>query len=426
MTAVFIALTLAALCFDLWLDRRQVGFVRRHRGAVPAAFAGKVTLAEHHRASDYTIAKVKLGALMLIANGVFVLLMAYAGGFAWLYRLISGAVVPAASAQFGAYPGAYLGTLALLGAFLLLSSLIDLPFDLYRNFVLEARFGFNRMTWRIYVLDRIKAGILGIVIGAPVIWLIDLAMRHTGALWWLYAWGIWMAVNIGAIFLMKFVAPLFNKYEPLDAGLLRARLEAMLAKCGFRSNGIFKVDGSKRSAHANAYFTGFGAVKRIVLFDTLMEKLSTEEIEAVIAHELGHFRRGHLKRRLLILAAGSFLMLALLGWLAGQDWFYRVFSLPPSLFAEMPVALLVIFMLVAPAATGWFRAAFNHLSRRDEFEADAFAAEMSDGGHLAAALLKLQQSNATALAQDPLYAAVHHSHPTVEERIGRLSGFAAA
>jgi STE24 endopeptidase len=195
----------------------------------------------------------------------------------------------------------------------------------------------------------------------------------------------------------------------------------MLTKCGFRSNGIFKVDGSKRSSHANAYFTGFGAVKRIVLFDTLLDKLDTGEIEAVIAHELGHFKHGHIKKRLLIMAVTTFAMLALLGWLSGQTWFYEVFALDQSLFTQMPVALLVIFMMVAPAVTGWFRVGFSHLSRRDEFEADAFAARMSNGDHLAQALLKLQQSNATALAPDPIYAAVHHSHPSVEERIGRLA-----
>ncbi|HVI89339.1 MAG TPA: M48 family metallopeptidase, partial [Dongiaceae bacterium] len=276
------------------------------------------------------------------------------------------------------------------------------------------------MTFRTFVLDRAKALMLTVAIGAPLIWLVDYAMQHTSGLWWLYAWAIWMAVNVIAIFALKFIAPLFNKYEKLDADLLRTRLEALLQKCGFRSSGIFKVDGSKRSAHANAYFTGFGAVKRIVLFDTLLEQLDTDEIEAVIAHELGHFKHGHLQKRFLTLAVGSFVMLAVLGWLAGQDWFYGIFALQKSLFTEMPVTVLLLFFMVSPAVTGWFRAGFNHLSRRDEFQADAFAAKMSNAGDLAQALLKLQRSNATALAQDPLYMAVHHSHPSVEERIGRL------
>ncbi|HVJ40420.1 MAG TPA: M48 family metallopeptidase [Dongiaceae bacterium] len=418
MTAVLIFLTLAAIGFDLWLDWRQIAFVRKHEAAIPTSFIGKVTLEEHRRASAYTIAKAKLEGAYLAVNGLFVLLMAYAGGFALLYRLISAQPISAAL-------GGYIGSLALIGCFVILSALVDLPFGLYRSFVLEERFGFNRMTMGTFVADKVKAACLAVAIGVPLVWIIDFAMRHTGALWWLYAWAIWMIFNVAAIFAIKFIAPLFNKYEPLDAAPLRARLEAMLTKCGFRSNGIFKVDGSKRSAHANAYFTGFGAVKRIVLFDTLLEKLDTDEIEAVIAHELGHFKHGHIRKRLLMMAAVSFAMLGLLGWLSGQAWFYGIFSLQPSLFTEMPVGLLVIFMLVAPAITGWFRVGFNHLSRRDEFEADAFAARMSNGDHLAKALLKLQQSNATALAPDPVYSAVHHSHPTIEERIGRLAHLSA-
>jgi len=423
MTAVFVFLTLAAIAFDLWLDRRQIAYVRKHEAALPAAFSGKVTLDQHRRASAYTIAKAKLESAYLAANGLFVLLMAYAGGFALLYHLISARL---ASTEFAsAATAGYLGSLALAGCFLILSGLVDLPFDLYKNFVIEERFGFNRMTVRTYVTDKVKAACLAAVIGAPLVWIIDFAMRHAGGLWWLYAWAILMVFNVGAIFALKFIAPLFNKYEPLDAGLLRARLEAMLTKCGFRSNGIFKVDGSKRSTHANAYFTGFGAVKRIVLFDTLLEKLDTDEIEAVIAHELGHFKHGHIRKRLLMMAVVSFAMLGLLGWLSGEDWFYGIFSLDGSLFAEMPVGLLLLFMMVAPAVTGWFRVGFNHLSRRDEFEADAFAARMSDGAHLAQALLKLQQNNAATLTPDPIYSAVHHSHPTIEERIGRLGAFPA-
>jgi STE24 endopeptidase len=409
MTLVFILLTLAAIAFDLWLDRRQITYLRRHLGSVPASFAGKVSQEEHQRASTYAIAKAKLEALSLGVNGLFVILMAYLGGFALLYRLISE--------RFTGYPG----TLILVGAFMVLSGLVDLPFGLYRHFVLEERFGFNRMTFRTFVLDRLKGLGLTVVIGAPLLWLIDYAMRDSGGLWWLYAWAIWMVFNVIAIFAMKFIAPLFNKYEKLDADLLRTRLEALLGKCGFRSSGIFKVDGSKRSAHANAYFTGFGAVKRIVLFDTLMEQLDTDEIEAVIAHELGHFKHGHLQKRFAILAIGSFAMLALLGWLAGQDWFYGVFALQKSIFTEMPIAVLLLFFMVSPFVTGWLRAGFNHLSRRDEFQADAFAAKMSNAGDLAQALMKLQRNNATALAQDPLYMAVHHSHPSVEERIARLA-----
>lgn len=424
MIALFAFLTLAAIAFDLWLDWRQIAFVRRHEGEIPAAFVGKVTLDQHRRASAYTIAKAKLESAYLAANGLFVLLMAYAGGFALLYHLISAHLISTQLISTGPVSDAtagYLGSLALVGCFLVLSGLVDLPFDLYKNFVIEERFGFNRMTIRTYVADKVKAACLAAVIGAPLVWIIDFAMRHAGGLWWLYAWAILMVFNVGAIFAIKFIAPLFNKYEPLDAGLLRARLEAMLTKCGFRSNGIFKVDGSKRSTHANAYFTGFGAVKRIVLFDTLLEKLDTDEIEAVIAHELGHFKHGHIRKRLLLMAVVSFIMLGLLGWLSGEDWFYRVFSLDRSLFAEMPVGLLLLFMMVAPAVTGWFRVGFNHLSRRDEFEADAFAARMSDGAHLAQALLKLQQNNAATLTPDPIYSAVHHSHPTIEERIGRLA-----
>jgi STE24 endopeptidase len=417
MVVFFVALLIAAVLFELWLGQRQISFVTRHRGAVPAAFANRVTLEEHQRACDYTVAKAKTGAIADILQGIVIGLMAYAGGFALLYRSVI-------SITGGGYPG----TLCLVGGFLLLSSLLDLPLDIYRTFVLEARFGFNRTTKRLYIIDKLKMLALATVIGSALIWIVDLAMRHTGASWWVWSWGIWAAFSIISVFAVKFIAPLFNKYEPLDAGLLRSRLEAVMSKTGFRSNGIFKVDGSRRSAHANAYFTGFGSTKRIVLFDTLIDKLDTDEIEAVIAHELGHFKHGHIRKRLGFIFAASFVVFAILGWLSGQSWFYEVFRLQPTAFDEMPVTILLLFMMLSPSVTGWFSGIFNFFSRRDEFQADAFASSQSDWHHLASALVKLQRDNASALAPDPIYSAIHHSHPTVAQRIARLeaSAYAAA
>lgn len=411
MTIFFVALLIASVLFELWLGRRQISFVTRHRDTVPAAFVSRVTLEDHQRSCDYTVAKARTGALADVLHAILIGLMAYAGGFALLYR----SVVAAAG-------DGYLGTLCVVAGFLLISALLDLPIDIYRTFVIEARFGFNRTSKRTYVIDKLKVVALSAVIGAALIWIIDLAMRHTGTSWWVWSWGIWAAFSIISIFAVKFIAPLFNKYEPLDAGLLRTRLEQILSKTGFRSNGIFKVDGSKRSAHANAYFTGLGSTKRIVLFDTLIDKLDTDEIEAVIAHELGHFKHGHIRKRLGFIFAASFIVFAVLGWLSGQAWFYGVFHLPPTTFAEMPVTILLLFMMLSPSVTGWFTGIFNFFSRRDEFQADAFASSQSDWHHLASALVKLQRDNASALAPDPIYSAIHHSHPTVAQRIARLEG----
>ena len=415
MSLFFVALLIASVIFELWLDRRQISFVTRHRDSVPAAFADRVTLAEHQRACDYTVAKVKAGAIADILQAVLTGLLAYAGGFALLYRTVI-------SLAGNGYPG----TLCLVAGFVLLSALLDLPLDIYRTFVIEATFGFNRTSRRTYVIDKLKVVALGAVIGAALIWVIDLAMRHTGTSWWIWSWAIWAAFSIVSIFAVKFIAPLFNKYEPVDAGLLRTKLEHILSKTGFRSNGIFRMDGSKRSAHANAYFTGLGATKRIVLFDTLIDKLDADEIEAVIAHELGHFKHGHIRKRLGFIFAASFFAFAVLGWLSGQAWFYAVFRLPATTFTEMPVTILLLFMMLSPSVTGWFTGIFNFFSRRDEFQADAFASSQSDWHHLASALVKLQRDNASALAPDPIYSAIHHSHPTVAQRIARLEAAACA
>ncbi|HWH84586.1 MAG TPA: M48 family metallopeptidase, partial [Burkholderiaceae bacterium] len=312
--------------------------------------------------------------------------------------------------------------LALLGAFAAIGAVIELPLELYGTFVVEQRFGFNRMTWRLYLADTLKGLAVALLIGTPIAALVLWLMSAAGTMWWLWAWGAWMAFNVLILVLYPTViAPLFNTFKPLDDETLAARVQALMARCGFAAKGLFVMDGSRRSAHANAYFTGFGAAKRVVFFDTLLGKLTPGEVEAVLAHELGHFKHRHVTKRIAAMFALSLGGFALLGWLATQSWFYLGLGVRPSLAAPNDALALLLFLLATPVFAFFVSPLFARLSRRHEFEADAYACRQADGRDLAAALLKLHEDNAATLTPDPLYVRFYYSHPPASERLAALT-----
>jgi STE24 endopeptidase len=413
LTLAFTAALVASLLLRFWLATRQVRHVARHRAAVPSAFSGTVTLAAHQRAADYTLAKARFGLASTAFSAALLVGWTLLGGLDALNRLLLATLEP----RFG--PMAY--QLALLASFALIGGLLELPFDLYATFRIEQRFGFNRMTWRLYAADLVKGVLLGALIGLPVAALILWIMGSAGRTWWLWAWGAWMAFNVLALVLYPTViAPLFNRFEPLDDATLRERVQALMARAGFAAKGLFVMDGSRRSAHANAYFTGFGGAKRVVFFDTLLAKLQPAEVEAVLAHELGHFRHRHVLKRLATLCALSLAGFALLGWLATRSWFYLGLGATPWTAAPDDALALVLFMLVTPVFGFFLAPLFAGVSRRHEFEADAYACRQADGRDLAAALLKLHEDNAATLTPDPLYVRFYYSHPPASERLAAL------
>lgn len=387
--------------------------VARHSDAVPAAFSSIVTLDAHRQAARYTLAKGSVG-LWTMAFGAAVLVgWTLLGGLGMLNNAIREAVQPAYGDM--AYQ------LVLLSAFVLIGSLLDLPFDLYSTFRIEQAFGFNRMTWKLYLVDALKGVVLGALIGLPLaagmLWI----MASTGALWWLWAWGAWMGFNLLALVLYPTViAPLFNTFKPLADSALETRVQALMKKCGFYAKGFFVMDGSKRSAHANAYFTGFGAAKRVVFFDTLLDKLLPGEVEAVLAHELGHFKHRHVLKRIASMFAVSLVGFAVLGWLSHRIWFYTAFGVQPSMTAANDAVALLLFMLIVPVFGFFVSPLFASLSRRHEFEADAYACTQASGPDLSSALLKLYKDNASTLTPDPLYARFYYSHPPAAERLAAM------
>jgi STE24 endopeptidase len=402
--ATAIALTTA---LRLWLTLRQIAHVRQHRDAVPANFAESISPEEHRKAADYTIAKAHLGIVQLAAGTVLLLVLVFAGGLQAIDALVQK-FFAAASTPHG---------LALFAGFALVGWLVELPFDLYRTFTLEARFGFNRMTWAMYLADTGKGALVAIVIGTPLLLAVLWLMAAMGSLWWFWVWLFWLSFNLLAMMLYPtLIAPLFNKFVPLADAALRERIEALLLRCGFRVSGLFVMDGSKRSSHGNAYFTGMGRNKRIVFFDTLLARLSTEEIEAVLAHELGHFRRHHVWKRLGMLAVASLGFLWLLGQLIVQPWFYAGLGVAtPS-----PAMALILFSLVLPVFAFPLAPLTSALSRRHEYEADAYAAQQTRASDLVTALVKLYRDNAATLTPDPLHSQFYDSHPPAVLRIARL------
>ncbi|WP_077037691.1 M48 family metallopeptidase [Pelomonas sp. KK5] len=412
VSLAFAALLLLSLLAKFWLSSRQVRHVAQHRGAVPAAFAGTVPLAAHQKAADYTIARSRFGLLSVAFGGVVLLGWTLLGGLDALNRLVLDLVGPQ-------HPMTY--QLCLLTAFALVGGLLDLPFELYSTFRIEQRFGFNKMTPKLYVIDTLKGLAVGAVIGLPIAALILWLMGAAGSYWWLWAWGAWMAFNLLILVLYPtLIAPLFNKFEPLPDETLKARVEGLMQRCGFAAKGLFVMDGSRRSAHGNAYFTGFGPAKRVVFFDTLLERLNGAEVEAVLAHELGHFKHKHVTKRMVTMFAISLGGFALLGWLSAQPGFYAAFSVRPNMGAPNDALALLLFMLVVPVFGFFFTPVASRLSRRDEFQADAYACAQASGADLCAALLKLHEDNAGTLTPDPVYARFYYSHPPASERLAAI------
>ena len=414
-TNLFIAALLATTIARLWLSSRQMRFVAAHRSAVPARFAATVTLAAHQKAADYTIARTRIGMFETLVNAALLVGFTLLGGLQVIDDVLAQSIGPS---------HAIWHQLAFVGMVFVIYTIVDLPFSLYRQFVLEARFGFNRMSIGLFVADMAKNALLVIALGAPLLALVLWLMQASGSLWWLYAWFVWIAFNLLLLWLFPtFVAPLFNKFQPLADTSLKARIEGLLNRCGFASKGVFVMDGSKRSAHGNAYFTGLGAAKRIVFFDTLISKLTPDEIEAVLAHELGHFAKKHVVKRIAWGFAMSLAGLALLGWLAQQPWFYQGLGTDPTI-ATRNVFALMLFFLVLPVFLFPLSPVSSFTSRRHEFEADAYAAIHADPDDLIRALVKLYEDNASTLTPDPLHSTFYDSHPPAALRIGRLESFA--
>ena len=409
-TLVFVTALSVTLGFKLWLARRHLGHVRAHREQVPEEFAARIPLASHQKAADYTVAKTRLATLDTIADAMLLLLLTLGGGLA---------IIDATSQSL-------LGTglmrgLGLLAGVALVTGCVNLPFAIYRTFVIEARFGFNKITPALFIADLVKQTLLGAVIGLPLALAVLWMMEQLGPLWWLYAWLTWIAFNVLMLAVFPvWIAPLLNHFTPLNDQALRQRIEGLVAKCGFRAKGLFVMDGSKRSGHGNAYFTGLGQSKRIVFFDTLLERLNGAEIEAVLAHELGHFKRHHITKRIAVSFALSFVFLALLGWIMDKPWFYSGLNA-----GEQSTGMaLVLFFLVMPVFLFVLQPLSSFYSRQHEFEADAYAAQQTGAADLISALVKLYQDNAATLTPDPLHSVVYDSHPPAALRIAHLQGAA--
>jgi STE24 endopeptidase len=412
---LFVSFFVLSLSLRFWLAGRQVRHVLANRAQVPAEFASKIPLDAHQKAADYTIAKTKFG-MVATFFGAFVLIgFTLLGGLQALSLAVLDATGPGMGFQLG-----------LVAAFAVVSGMLDLPFDLYRQFVLEERFGFNKMTLKLWFADMVKGVLLGAALGLPLVWIVLTLMDKTGPLWWFYAWLVWSGFQLLMMVLFPTViAPMFNKFTPLADESLKARIEGLMQRVGFASKGLFVMDGSKRSAHGNAYFSGFGANKRIVFFDTLLARLAPQEIEAVLAHELGHFKLKHIVKRIAVMFAVSLGFLALLGYLKEQPWFYTGLGVEPLLGAGNDAIALILFMLVLPVFTFVLSPLTSISSRKHEFEADAFAAKHTEAGDLVSALVKMYEDNASTLTPDPLHSAFYDSHPPASVRIRQLNLAAA-
>lgn len=405
-TLLFLVFLASWAGMSLWLSWRQQRHVMQHRQRVPAEFASRISMEEHARAADYTIARTRFGRLELITALLLLLIWTIGGGLDAIDRYLSGLGL-----------SGLLTGIAVIATVFLVSAIIDIPAALYRTFVIEERFGFNRSTAATFWMDRVKGVTLAVLLGLPLLLLLLWFMEAAGSAWWLYAW---VAISLFSIALNwafpKFIAPLFNSFEVLEQGEVAERLQALLRRTGFRSDGIYVMDGSRRSSHGNAYFTGFGKTKRIVFFDTLLKQLTPEQVEAVLAHELGHFKRRHVLKGMLLSLAMSFLGFALLAWLMQQQWFFAGLGVSePSGYMA-----LLLFVIVAPVFTFFIGPLMAWYSRRHEFEADAFAAEYADAGSLVTALVNLYRKNASTLTPDPLHSAFYDSHPPASIRIARL------
>jgi STE24 endopeptidase len=404
---LFVACLVCTSGVRLWLAQRQIDHVLRHRDVVPGEFADTIGLGAHQRAADYTAARVALGRWSTLAGVALLLLLTLGGGIQALHE--------AWAAWFT--PGGLAHGVALIASVAVLSWTVDLPFDVFKTFGIEARFGFNRMTPALFIADLARQAALAVALGLPILAGLLWVVGAAGPLWWLYAWACWLALNLILMVVWPtFIAPLFNRFQPMAEGEMKARIESLLTRCGFRSSGLFVMDGSRRSAHGNAYFTGLGAAKRIVFFDTLLDKLQPAEVEAVLAHELGHFRHHHVIKRLVLLGAGSLALFALLGWLVGQAWFFRGLGVQ----VQDTAAALILFMEVLPVFLFPLGPLMSLWSRRHEFEADRYAAGQTSARDLISALVKLYRDNASTLTPDPYYSSFHDSHPPAAIRVAHL------
>ena len=410
-TLVFVTMVVLTLGVQMWLAGRQIRHVAQHRQQVPTAYAQTIALDEHQKAADYTVAKLRLGLLEIAVGSVVLVAWTLLGGLHMLNQALMSMLGTGLVQQ-----------LALLASFAVIGMLIDLPFGWYRTFRLEKQFGFNRSTVGLWVSDGVKglvlAALLGLPLAAVVLWIMDIA----GPAWWVWAWLVWVGFNLLILVLYpSFIAPLFNKFEPLQDEALKTRVTALMDRCGFEAKGLFVMDGSRRSAHANAYFTGFGPAKRVVFYDTLLKQLSADEMDAVLAHELGHFKHRHIIKRMVGIFLFSLAGLALLGWLSQQAWFYLGLGVTPSLLGSNSGVALILFGLTLPLFTFFLSPLLSGLSRKHEFEADAYAKSQTGGAPLASALLKLYKDNASTLTPDPWYVRFYYSHPPATDRLARLS-----
>jgi STE24 endopeptidase len=413
LSLAFAALLALSLALKLWLTSRQLRHVAAHRDQVPAAFAGIVSLESHQKAADYTLAKGRTGLLSTAFGAVVVLGWTLLGGLDSLNTALRELLLE----PFGPM-GYQLGLLAAFGA---IGGVLDLPWQAYSTFKVEQQFGFNRTSLKLWLQDLAKGALLSTLIGLPLAAGVLALMGYSGGLWWLWAWLVWMGFNLMLLVVYPTViAPLFNKFEPVHDEQLKGRVQALMQRCGFAAKGLFVMDGSKRSAHANAYFTGLGASKRVVFFDTLLQRLDGAEVEAVLAHELGHFKHRHVLKRMVAVFVVSLAGLALLGSLAGHSGFYAGLGVAPNMAAPNDALALLLFGMVLPPFLFFAGPLSAHLSRCDEFEADAYACQQADGAALARALLKLHEDNASTLTPDPLYARMYYSHPPALERLRAL------
>lgn len=407
LTLLFISLLAITTITRIWLGRRHIQHIQQHRNRVPDAFSASISLDSHQKAADYSSAKTRLLLAETVAQAVLLLLLTVGGGLQLIDEIWRN-ILPNHDIIRGS---------TVIVSALLVSSLVDLPFDYYRTFVIDQHFGFNKMTRAMYFTDMAKHGLVGFLLGAPLLFAALWLMQGAGDYWWLYLWIVWSLFNLLMLAIYPtFIAPMFNKFSPLGDEPLKRRIETLLTKCGFKSQGLFVMDGSTRSSHGNAYFTGFGASKRVVFFDTLLERLNGDEIEAVLAHELGHFKHKHVVKRIALMFLVSFVGLALLGWLKQQEWFYAGLGVQQS----SDYMALILFLLVSPVFLFLLRPLLAGYSRKNEFEADAYAAQNSDARYLVEALVKLYRDNASTLTPDPLHSAFYDSHPPASIRITRL------
>ena len=408
LSILFISLVVLTTLTRIWLGNRHISFVQKHRNEVPKAFSKDISIEAHQKAADYTSAKTKLVIAESLVQAALLLTFTLGGGLQWIDYVWR---------DFMPEHEMLRGALVILSA-LIISGIIDAPFDYYKTFVIDAHFGFNKMTRGMFIGDMIKQSILGIALGAPILFAALWLMEGAGEYWWLYLWAVWSVFNLLVLAIYPtFIAPIFNKFTPLADEALKTRIEALLAKCGFKSQGLFVMDGSARSSHGNAYFTGFGNSKRVVFFDTLLERLNADEIEAVLAHELGHFKHKHVIKRIAMMFSISFLGLALLGFLKDQNWFFLGLGVNDM----SSYMALILFLLVSPVFLFVMRPIMANYSRKNEFEADAYAAKHASAKHLEEALVKLYRDNASTLTPDPLHSAFYDSHPPASIRIAKLT-----